>query len=73
MEAPPLFFGRILRILSGLALFAWLLISPPSSLFWRAVLLFFGISLAVGGAMAYPGCEILALPNRLLRRRMHCY
>jgi len=73
MEAPPLFFGRLLRGLSGIALFAWLFFSPPSGLLWRAVLLFFGISLLIGGAMAYPGCEILALPNLLLRRRMHCY
>ena len=68
----PLFFGRLLRILSGLALFAWLVISPPSGLPWRGVLVFLGLSLVVGGIMAYPGCEIWALPNLLLRRRMHC-
>jgi hypothetical protein len=73
METPPLLFGRLLRILSGLALFAWLLISPPSGLPLRLVVLFFGISLVVGGVMAYPGCEVMALPNLLLRRRMHCY
>ena len=73
MEAPPLLFGRLLRILAGFALLGWLLFLPPSGLPWRLALLFFGISLVVGGVMAYPGCEVLALPNLLLRRRMHCY
>ena len=73
MEAPPFFFGRFLRILAGLALLAWLVISPPSGLPWRVVLGFFALSLVVGGIMAYPGCEIWALPNLLLRRRMHCF
>ena len=73
MEPPPLWFGRLLRIFSGLALAGWLVISPPSGLPWRLLLLYLGISLVVGGVMAYPGCELLALPNLLLRRRMHCY
>jgi hypothetical protein len=73
MEEQPLFFGRLLRILSGLALFAWLAISPPVALFWRSVLVFLGLSLVVGGMKAYPGCEIWALPNLLLRRRMQCF
>ena len=73
MEAPPLLFGRILRILLGLALLAWLVIFPPAEFLWRGVLLFFGLSLVIGGIMAYPGCEIWALPNLLLRRRMHCF
>ncbi len=73
MEAPPLLFGRLLRIISGLALVGWLVVSPPSGLPWRLLLLFLGISLVVGGIMAYPGCECLALPNLLLRRHMHCY
>jgi len=58
---------------SGLALLAWLGISPPGGFFWRAVLAFFGVSLVLGGIMAYPGCEVTALPNLLLRRRIHCY
>jgi hypothetical protein len=73
VEALPLFFGRLLRILSGLALLAWFMISPPSGVLWRGVLLFFGLSLVIGGIMAYPGYEISALPNLLLRRHMHCY
>jgi hypothetical protein len=72
MEA-PLFFGRSLRILLGLALLVWLAFSPPSGFLLRGVLAFLGLSLVVGGIMAYPGCEICALPNLLLRRRMHCF
>jgi len=69
----PLFFGRLLRILLGLALFVWLVISPPSGLLLQGVLVFFGASLVIGGIMAHPGCEICVLPNLLLRQRMHCY
>ncbi len=69
----PLFFGRLLRILSGLVLLAWLVISPPSGFLLRGVLAFLGLSLVAGGIMAQPGCEICALPNLFLRRRMHCY
>lgn len=73
MEETPLLFGRILRIVVGLALLVWLAISPPPGLLWRGVLLFFGLSFVIGAIMAYPGCEIWALPNLLLRRRMQCY
>jgi hypothetical protein len=73
MEPSPLLFGRLLRILSGLGLLGWLVISPLSWFPWRLLLLFLGVSLVIGGVMAYPGCEIMALPNLLLRRRMHCY
>ena len=69
----PLFFGRLLRILSGLVLLAWLVISPPSGFLLRGVLAFLGLSLVVGGIVAYPGREIWALPNLLLRRRMQCF
>ena len=72
MEAPPLFFGRLLRILLGLALLAWLVITPPHGFLWRAVLVFLGISLVAGGILAHPGCEIWVLPNLLLRSRGHC-
>jgi hypothetical protein len=73
VEESPLLFGRILRIVSGLALVAWLAISPPPGRLWQGALLFFGLSLLIGGIMAYPGCEIWALPNLLLRRRMQCF
>ncbi len=73
MEEQPLLFGRLLRVTSGLGLLAWLVISPPHGLFWQGVLMFLGVSLLVGGVMAYPGCEIWALPNLVLRRRMQCF
>ncbi len=73
MGQQPLFFGRFLRIISGLGLFVWLAISPPHSFFWRSVLVFLGASLVVGGVMAYPGCEIWALPNLLFRKRLQCF
>ena len=57
----------------GVALCIWLFVDPPRSLFWRGVVLFFGISLIVGGVKAYAGCEVLALPNLLFSKRLHCY
>ena len=73
MHSQPLFFGRLLRILVGVALFIWLYVHPPHGLIWQGLLLFFAISFVVGGALAYAGCEILALPNLLFGKRMHCY
>jgi hypothetical protein len=73
MQNRPLFFGRLLRILLGLALCTWLVVYPPQGRVLQALLLFFGVSLVVGGVMAYSGCEVLALPNLLLGKRMYCY
>ncbi len=73
MDDRPLFFGRLSRILLGVGLCIWLFVHPPHGLVLQGVLLFFGISLVLGGAMAYAGCEVLALPNLLTGKRMHCY
>jgi len=73
MHDQPLFFGRLLRILLGLALCSWLLVHPPRGIVLQGVVLFLGISLVLGGVKAYAGCEVLALPNLLLRKRLHCY
>ena len=73
MDNEPLFFGRLLRILAGVALCIWLFVSPPPGLVWQGLVLFLGVSLVVGGIMAYAGCEVLALPNLLLRKRLHCF
>jgi hypothetical protein len=73
MDSQPLFFGRLLRILTGAALLIWLWVQPPQGFLWQGLLLFLGISLVVGGAMAYAGCEVLAIPNLLSGKRMHCY
>jgi len=73
MNPQPLFFGRLLRILVGAALFLWLIAHPPHALVLQGLILFFGISSVVGGIKAYPGCEIMALPNLFLGKRVHCY
>ncbi len=73
MDSQPLFFGRLLRILAGATLLLWLCVHPPRGFFGQGLLLFFGISLVVGGAMGYAGCEVLAIPNLLSGNRMHCY
>jgi len=73
MEPSPLLFGRLARILSGLGLLTWLVISRLSWFPWGLLVLFFAASLVIGGVMAYPGCEIMVLPNLLLRRRMHWF
>jgi len=73
MPSQPLFFGRLLRILAGVSLCVWLLVHAPQSLFLQGIILFLGISLIVGGVKAYPGCEVLALPNLLFGKRLHCY
>jgi hypothetical protein len=73
MDNRPLFFGRLLRILAGAALCIWLWLSPPQGLAWQGLMLFLGVSMIVGGVMAYAGCEILALPNLLFGKRLHCF
>lgn len=73
MHSQPLFFGRLLRILLGLAFCIWLFVRPPQGLALQGLMLFFGISLVVGGVKAYAGCELLALPNLLFGKRLHCF
>lgn len=73
MHSKPLFFGRLLRILAGVALCSWLFVSPPPGLFWQGLVLLLGVSFIVGGVMAYAGCEVTALPNLLLGKRLHCF
>ena len=70
----PLFFGRLLRVLAGMALLAALPAVGAAS-FWGVVLLFLGVSFLVGGVLANPGCEITALPNLALpkEKRLHCF
>lgn len=72
---PPLFFGRLTRVLSGIATLAIILGLGPVELTWAgfSALLFLGLSLLVGGLMANPGCEISALINLLppASKRIH--
>ena len=65
-------WNRRARSLAGmllLALLGWGLVGagPVESSFLLAVIAFFGISFLLQGLMASPGCEIMALPNLLLK------
>lgn len=68
----PLLFGRLLRAAAGLlALYwGWQLWGPGLT---SVLLILLGVSFVVGAIMANPGCEIIALPNLVLRRKVHCY
>jgi hypothetical protein len=73
MADKPLLVGRVLRVLSGLAFLGWLFFAPLSDMIWNGLLLFLGISFLVGGIMAHSGCEITALPNLFLRKRLNVF
>ena len=71
----PLFFGRLLRILLGLAALGLTLYFgiDQLSLFGAIALGFLGLSFLVSGITANPGCELTALPNlaRPAEKRVH--
>lgn len=76
-QLPPLFFGRLTRVLAGLAILYWAAHLWGSSL--GDILLsvgvgWLGLSFLVGGLVRNPGCEITALPNLLLpaEKSVHC-
>lgn len=73
---PPLFFGRLFRILTGIVTLALIPIIGPSTLggWGIAGLLFLGLSFLIGGLAGNPGCEVTALPNLVLPsgKRVHC-
>ena len=73
MMEKPLLFGRLLRILLGLASLVSLAFLGSIGFLTQAVLGFLGVSFLVGGIIANPGCEITALPNLLFRKRAHCF
>jgi len=56
--------GAVLLDLPVILAFVPLL--PPS--FRLAILLFFGVSMVCAGVCGYGGCEVLAIPNMLLRK-----
>ena len=72
----PLFFGRLSRVVVGVAA----LTAVPFvgfdglEIVGVAALAVLGISFLVGGLMANPGCEVTAVPNLLLpaEKRVHC-
>lgn len=71
----PLLFGRVSRVLAGVATLYWgaELWSAESGVAAGLVILL-GLSFLIGGVVGNPGCEITALPNLFLSRekRTHC-
>lgn len=71
----PLLFGRITRVVFGLAfLIAAVAMSTDQiGIAGFLVLLFLGLSFLVAGLIGNPGCELSALPNLLLplSKRFH--
>ena len=72
MEKPQL-FGRVLRVVFGVAALASLAFIGSIGLLAEVAIAFLGVSFLVGGLIANPGCEITALPNLLFRTRAHCF
>lgn len=71
----PLFFGRVGRVVVGIATLYWgaaLWSADPGVVAGLVILL--GLSFLIGGVVGNPGCEITALPNLFLSRdkRTHC-
>lgn len=69
----PLFVGRLLRVVFGLATLVSLAFMGDIGFLAQAALALLGISFLAGGILANPGCEITALPNLLFRTRAHCF
>lgn len=73
---PPLTFGRVTRVIFGLATFGLILYVGPDTLgIWGVIgIAFLGLSFLVGGLAGNPGCELTAIPNLVLRpeQRLHC-
>ena len=73
----PLFFGRLLRVLAGLACFFSVRYVPYFEHSWLGVfaLVLAGLTFLIAGIRANPGCEITALPNLFLpaNRQLNCW
>ena len=73
----PLFFGRLLRVLAGVACLVGSPFGPTCEDTWLGVtaLALGGTTFIVAGIRANPGCEITALPNLFLPsdRQLHCW
>jgi hypothetical protein len=73
---PPLFFGRLMRIVTGVVALGVIPFVGSDQLgFWGvAGLGFLGLSFLIGGIMGNPGCELTALLNLALPsgKKMHC-
>ena len=73
----PLFFGRLARVLSGVALLVGIPFVPDSEYSWLGIagLVIAGLTFFIAGARANPGCEITAIPNLFLPpgRQLACW
>ena len=73
----PLFIGRLVRVLAGLALLVGVPFVPDIEYRWLgiAALVLAGATFIIAGARANPGCEITAIPNLLLPpdRQLSCW
>lgn len=69
----PLFFGRLTRVLFGIATLYWAYTVREEPVF-LAILAFLGISFLLGGLLGHPGCEITVIPNLLVspEKRAYC-
>lgn len=73
----PLFFGRLARVLVGLACFAGIPFVPDFeySRWGIGALALAGLTFLLAGLRANPGCEITAIPNLFLPsdRQLACW
>ena len=76
LKLTPLFFGRLARVIFGIALLGIVAILGVDkvSVIGAAIMIFLGVSMLLGGLMGNPGCEITAIPNlfRAREKRLHC-
>jgi len=73
----PLFFGRVGRVLVGLAVLYWgaeMGRGAGDDRLLAAGIVLLGLSFLIGGLLGNPGCEITALPNLVLppEKQLHC-
>jgi len=69
----PLFFGRLLRVIFGVATLGTVPFLAEVGVLGQIGLGALGLSFLVGGLSGNPGCEITAIPNLLFRTRAHCF
>ena len=64
----PMFFGRLLRVLAGVAFLIPIPFVPRFEHAWLAIagLVLAALTFLAAGLTANPGCEITALPNLFL-------
>ena len=71
----PLFFGRLFRVVLGIAVLGLTMYFGVDRLsaFGALALAFLGFSFLTAGVMGNPGCEITALPNLVLPEDKRVY